>query len=216
MLASHSAEFLKSPGKAWLDLLREDFSNAVRLRDLIERFDATNGPSRREFLDEGTALIAGAHQELQAPARRALLAAAENAARSAEDAERVLGRTGLAVLAVVVIVSIALMVSITRPTRRLTHATRQLASGNRTARAAWGAAEIDAPPKSINAMADQVAAAETELRAHHAELEKHVAERTRQLHHLAHHDPLTQLPNRRQLSWRLGGALSRASNTSNT
>ena len=59
-------------------------------------------------------------------------------------------------------------------------------------------------------MADQVVAAETELRAHQAELEKHVAERTRQLHHLAHHDPLTQLPNRRQLSARLGGALSRA------
>jgi diguanylate cyclase (GGDEF)-like protein len=62
-------------------------------------------------------------------------------------------------------------------------------------------------------MADQVVAAETELRAHQAELEKHVAERTRQLHHLAHHDPLTQLPNRRQLASRLGGALSRASTT---
>ncbi|HEX2676518.1 MAG TPA: diguanylate cyclase, partial [Polyangiales bacterium] len=214
VLARHSAEFSKSPGKAWLDLLREDFSNAVRLRDLIEKFDATNGPSRREFLDEGTALVAGAHKELQAPARQALLTAAENAAMSAEAAERVLGRTGLAVLAVVVAVSIALMISITRPTRRLTHATRQLAAGNRTARAPrGGAAEIDALAESINAMADQVVAAETELRAHHAELEKHVAERTRQLHHLAHHDPLTQLPNRRQLSARLGGALGRASNT---
>ena len=59
-------------------------------------------------------------------------------------------------------------------------------------------------------MADQVVAAETELRAHQAELEKHVAERTRQLHHLAHHDPLTQLPNRRQLSSRLGGRAERA------
>lgn len=214
VLASHSAEFAKSPGKAWLDLLREDFSNAVRLRDLIEKFDATNGPSRREFLDEGTALVGAAHQDLQAPARTALLAAAENAALSAEEAEVVLGRTGLAVLAVVIAVSIALMISITRPTRRLTLATRQLAAGNRTARAPrGGAAEIDALAESINAMADQVVAAETELRAHHAELEKHVAERTRQLHHLAHHDPLTQLPNRRQLSARLGGALSRASNT---
>ncbi len=214
VLASHSAEFAKSPGKAWLDLIHEDFSSAVRLRELIDKFDATNGPARRDFLDDGTALIGGAHQELQAPARRALLAAAENAARSAEDAERVLGRTGLAVLAVVIVVSIALMISITRPTRRLTQATRQLAAGNRTARAPrGGAAEIDALAESINAMADQVAAAETELRAHHAELEKHVAERTRQLHHLAHHDPLTQLPNRRQLSARLGGALSRASNT---
>lgn len=215
VLARHSAEFAKSPGKAWLDLLREDFSNATRLRELIEKFDATNGPSRREFLDEGTALIAGAHQELQAPARGALLTAAENAAQSAEHAERVLGRTGLAVLAVVIAVSIALMISITRPTRRLTQATRLLAAGNRTARAPrGGAAEIDALAESINAMADQVVAAETELRAHHAELEKHVAERTRQLHHLAHHDPLTQLPNRRQLAARLGGALSRANNTS--
>ena len=214
VLARHAAEFAKSPGKAWLDLLREDFTNAVRLRDLIEKFDATNGPSRREFLDEGTALIGAAQQDLQAPARRALLAAAENAASSAEEAERVLGRTGLAVLAVAIAVSIALMISITRPTRRLTQATRQLAAGNRTARAPrGGAAEIDALAESINAMADQVVAAETELRAHHAELEKHVAERTRQLHHLAHHDPLTQLPNRRQLSARLGGALSRASNT---
>ena len=215
VLASHTAEFASSPGKAWLDLLREDYASAVHLRGQIEKFDATNGPSRREFLDQGTALIAGAHQELQAPARQALLAAAENAATSAENAERVLGRTGLAVLGVVVVVSIALMISITRPARRLTQATRLLAAGNRTARAPrGGAAEIDALAESINAMADQVVAAETELRAHHAELEKHVAERTRQLHHLAHHDPLTQLPNRRQLSARLGGALSRASSTS--
>src|SRR5262249_24888969 len=44
-LASHSAEFMKSPGKAWLDLLHEDYGSAVRLRELIEKFDATNGPS---------------------------------------------------------------------------------------------------------------------------------------------------------------------------
>jgi diguanylate cyclase (GGDEF)-like protein len=212
VLARHSDELLKSPGKAWMDLIREDFSSAVHLRESIEKFDATNGPSRREFLDEGASLIAGAQKELQTPARRALLQAAQTAALAAEDAERTLGRTGLAVFGVFIIVSIALMISITRPTRRLTDATRQLASGNRTARAPrGGAAEIDALAESINALADQVVAAEAELRAHQAELEQHVADRTRQLHHLAHHDPLTQLPNRRQLSSRLGGALSRAS-----
>src|SRR5262249_10569811 len=47
VLAAYSSELAKSPGKAWLDLVHEDFSNAVRLRDLIEKFDATNGPSRR-------------------------------------------------------------------------------------------------------------------------------------------------------------------------
>jgi diguanylate cyclase (GGDEF)-like protein len=214
VLSRHSAELMKSPGRAWVDLLREDFSNAVQLRTLVEKFDATNGPSRREFLDEGAALIIGAQKELQEPARRGLLTSAGRAALAAESAERTLGRTGLAVLGVVVIVSFVLMMSISRPVRQLTKATRQLAAGNRTARAPrGGAAEIDALAESINAMADQVVAAETELRAHQAELEKHVAERTRQLHHLAHHDPLTQLPNRRQLSGRLGGALSRASTT---
>src|SRR5262249_20167121 len=64
--------------------------------------------------------------------------------------------------------------------------------------------------KSFNAMADRIETAEAELRAHQAELERHVADRTRQLHHLAHHDPLTQLPNRRKLSTHLAGALTRA------
>jgi len=213
-LTRHADELNRSPGRAWIDLVREDFNTSVRLRRAIEEFDATNGQGRRDFLDEGVALIVAAQQELQAPARRALLVAAENAAIAAEDAESTLGRTGIAVIAVVVIVSIALMFSITWPVRQLIRATSQLASGNRSARAPrGGAAEVDALAESINAMADQVVAAETELRAHQTELENHVAERTRQLHHLAHHDPLTQLPNRRQLSARLGGALARASST---
>jgi diguanylate cyclase (GGDEF)-like protein len=214
VLARHLADLARSPGRAWLDMVRQDFVGAVRLRNSIERFDATNGPARREFLDEGIALVVVAQKELQAPARRGLLVAAENAAASAEEAEATLAQTGIAVLGVVVIVSIVLMFSIATPVRRLTAVTRQLAAGNRAARAPrGGSAEIDALAESVNAMADQVVAAETELRAHQAELEQHVAERTRQLHHLAHHDPLTQLPNRRQLSARLGGALSRAGST---
>ncbi len=214
VLDRHIAELSRSPGRAWLDLVKEDFGDAVRLRNQIERFDATNGPARREFLDDGIALVVTAQKELQAPAGRGLLIAAENAAAAAEHAEATLARTGIAVLAVVVIVSIALLFSIATPVRRLTAVTRQLAGGNRSARAPrGGSAEIDALAESVNAMADQVVAAETELRAHQAELEQHVAERTRQLHHLAHHDPLTQLPNRRQLSARLGGALSRAGST---
>ncbi|MEP7242230.1 MAG: EAL domain-containing protein [Gammaproteobacteria bacterium] len=214
VLARHTAEFARSPGRAWLDLVQEDFKSVVRLRNSIERFDATNGPARQEFLDEGIALVVMALKELQAPARLGLLVAAENAAASAEEAEQTLAHTGMAVLAVVFVVSIVMMLSIAVPVRRLTAVTRQLASGNREARAPrGGSAEIDALAESVNAMADQVVNAETELRAHQAELEQHVAERTRQLHHLAHHDPLTQLPNRRQLSSRLAGALTRAGST---
>jgi len=214
VLANHESELARSPGTAWVDLVRGDFAEAVRLRNAIEKFDVINGSARREFLDEGIALVVNAQKELQAPARRGLLMAASKAAASAEEAEATLARTGIAVMGVVLLISIALMFSIAVPVRRLTNVTRQLASGNRAARAPrGGSAEIDALAESVNAMTDQVVAAETELRAHHAELEKHVAERTRQLHHLAHHDPLTQLPNRRQLSSRLGGALSRAAST---
>ncbi|HUI63147.1 MAG TPA: diguanylate cyclase, partial [Steroidobacteraceae bacterium] len=211
VLQSHGAELQRSPGSTWLDLEKEDFHQAVKLRQAIEKFDATNGTARREFLEESADLTAGVQHYLQEPARRGLVDAAARAATAAEDAEHTLTLTGVAVLGVVLIVSVLLVASISLPVRRLTAATRLQAAGNRAARARrGGSAEVDALAASFNTMADQISRAEAELRAHQAELERHVAERTHQLHHLAHHDPLTQLPNRRQLSARLGGALARA------
>lgn len=214
VLGAHATELQRSPGKAWLDLVREGFATASHLRLSIEHFDAANGPARRELLEDSANLITAVQEQLQDPARLGLLQAAQRAATSAELAERTLTVTGAAVFGVVLIVSVALALSISLPVRRLTHAIRLIASGNRGARAPrGGSAEIDELAESFNAMADHIARAEAELRAHQAELERHVAERTRQLHHLAHHDPLTQLPNRRQLSARLASALSRASAT---
>ena len=213
-LARHNAELSHSPGHAWLDLMREDFGESVRLRRAIVGFDAMNVPARRSFVDAGATLTAAAQSQLAEPARRSLLDAAEHAAASAELAGHTLMTTGIGVLGVVLLVSLLLSLSITVPVRRLTAATRQLTAGNRSARAPrGGSAEIDELAESFNAMADQVAQAEAELRAHQAELERHVAERTQQLHHLAHHDPLTQLPNRRQLATRLAAALTRAAST---
>jgi diguanylate cyclase (GGDEF)-like protein len=191
--------------------VHEDFADSVRLRRSIANFDTMNGPARRSFVDAGASLMAAAQTHLQEPARRRLLDASSHAAASPELAEHTLTATGTAVLGVVLIVSLLLSLSITVPVRRLTAATRQLTAGNRAARAPrGGSAEIDELAESFNAMADQIAEAESELRAHQTELEEHVAERTQQLHHLAHHDPLTQLPNRRQLAARLTAALTRA------
>ena len=210
-LARHSAELSRSPGHAWLDLMHDDFGESVRLRRAIAGFDAMNVPARRSFVEAGATLTAAAQSHLQEPARRALLEASVRAAASAQLAEHTLTTTGVAVLGVLLLVSLLLSLSITVPVRRLTAATRQLTAGNRTARAPrGGSAEIDELAESFNAMADQIARAEGELRAHQTELERHVAERTQQLHHLAHHDPLTQLPNRRQLATRLAAALTRA------
>lgn len=213
-LSAHTAELQRSPGRNWLELEKEDFAQAVRLRLAIEKFDATNDAARRQFLEESATLTAGVQQYLQEPARRGLMEAAARAAISATGAEHTLTMTGIAVLGVVLVVSVLLVVSISLPVKRLTAATRLQAAGNRAARAPrGGSAEIDALAESFNTMAAQICAAEAELRAHQAELERHVAERTRQLHHLAHHDPLTQLPNRRQLSAHLGGAMTRAGAT---
>ncbi|MGH8218744.1 MAG: diguanylate cyclase domain-containing protein, partial [Steroidobacteraceae bacterium] len=211
-LSAHAAELQRSPGKTWVDLLRQDFDQAVRTRRQIERFDRTTGQARRDFLEESAPLIAGVEEQFQEPARRYLLSAATRAASAAEVAQHTLTMTGVTALGVALLVSVLLALSISLPVRRLIAATRQLAAGNRTARApGGGVAELDALAESFNAMADQISRAEGALRAHQAELERHVAERTSQLHHLAHHDPLTQLPNRRQLSTHLGDALTRAS-----
>jgi diguanylate cyclase (GGDEF)-like protein len=214
VLARHNAELSRSPGRAWLDLMHEDFGESARLRRAIASFDAMNRPAQSSFLDAGATLMAAAQTHLEEPARRDLLRAAGTAAAAAEAAEHTLTRTDVTVLTVLLLVSLLFSLSITVPVRRLTAATRQLAAGNRDARAPrGGSAEIDELAESFNAMADQIVHAESKLRAHQAELERHVAERTQQLHHLAHHDPLTQLPNRRQLATCLAAALTRAATT---
>jgi len=210
VLHAHSAEFEASPGRAWLSLVRQDFAEAARLRRASERYDGESGPLWHSLREDSAALTVGVQRELQLPAREGLLLAAQHAATAAEGAEHTLRNTSFAVLALMLLVSALLAVSISVPVRRLTAATRLLAGGDRGARAPrGGSAEIDELAESFNTMADRIAHAEAELRAHQTELEQRVAERTRQLHHLAHHDPLTQLPNRRSLAAQLESALSR-------
>jgi diguanylate cyclase (GGDEF)-like protein len=211
VLNAHAAELQVSPGRAWVTLVRDDFAEAVRLRQAIAHYDEASGGEWHKLLEESAALTASVQELLQKPARSGLYQAAQHAAGAAEVAERTLAYSGAAVLGLLLLVSVLLTLSISLPVRRLTAATRLLAGGDRGARAPrGGSAEIDELAESFNTMADRIARAEGELRAHQAELERHVDERTRALHHLAHHDPLTQLPNRRQLSSRLGAALSRA------
>jgi diguanylate cyclase (GGDEF)-like protein len=211
LLNAHAAELESSPGRAWLSLVREDFSTAVRLRQTIARIDAEESGAWHRLLEASATLTPDVQELLQRPARSGLVQSSEHAATAAAAAERTLALSGLAVLALLLVVSVLLTLSISLPVRRLTAATRRLASGDRNARAPrGGSAEIDALAESFNTMADRLARADGELRAHQAELERHVDERTRALQHLAHHDPLTQLPNRRQLSARLEAALSRA------
>ncbi|HXW75740.1 MAG TPA: EAL domain-containing protein [Steroidobacteraceae bacterium] len=211
VLNAHVAELESSPGEAWLSLVRHDFQEAALLRLQMQRYDAQSGAEWHNLFEDSVALTEGVQRQLQKPADRGLLRAVEHVATVAELAERVLQNTGAAVLLLLLVVSVLLAASISLPVRRLTAATRAFAAGDRAARAPrGGSAEIDELAESFNTMADRIASAESALRAHQAQLERHVADRTRQLHHLAHHDPLTQLPNRRKLSAHLEDALARA------
>jgi len=211
LLDEHVEEFERSPGFAWLGLIRHDFKETMRLRREMEHYDAQSGAEWHSLYEDSVVLSEGVQKQLQKPADRGLLMAAERAATAAEGAEYMLRNTGAVLLGLLLVVSVLLAASISLPVRRLTATTRAFAGGDRRARAArGGSAEIDELAESFNTMADRIAQAEAELRAQQAELERHVRERTRQLHHLAHHDPLTQLPNRRKLSTHLERALTRA------
>jgi diguanylate cyclase (GGDEF)-like protein len=69
---------------------------------------------------------------------------------------------------------------------------------------------LDSLAVSFNRMAEQLAAARAETEAHRHQLEARIAERTLQLKHLAERDPLTELPNRRQLFSQLDAGLRHA------
>jgi diguanylate cyclase (GGDEF)-like protein len=104
------------------------------------------------------------------------------------------------VLALLLIISLATVNSIVGPIRRFMETTAQLAHGNTQARVARGGIkELDALALAFNEMADKLAAAQATTLEYQGQLEARVDERTRQLQHLAEHDALTGLPNRRQL-----------------
>jgi diguanylate cyclase (GGDEF)-like protein len=117
-----------------------------------------------------------------------------------------------AVLVLMLIVSIWTVMSIVGPVRRIRSATRRLAAGEVDVKVQRGGIqELDDLAVSFNQMAEQLSQAQALTRTYQDQLEAKVAQRTRELQHLAEHDPLTQLPNRRQLFTHLTGAIDRAS-----
>jgi len=90
-------------------------------------------------------------------------------------------------------------------------ATSKIAGGEIDARVARGGIrELDDLAVSFNQMAEQLADAKATARNYQDQLESKVNLRTSELQHLAEHDPLTQLPNRRQLFTHLKAAVARA------
>jgi len=123
----------------------------------------------------------------------------------------IIGAISASVLLLVFLVSVATVRSIARPIRAFMRITERLAAGDLHARfSSCGISELDVLATAFNRMAEKLAAAHAVTREHQAHLELSVGERTRELQHLAEHDPLTGLPNRRQLLSRLENSLRAA------
>ncbi len=120
----------------------------------------------------------------------------------------------VAVLALLLWISIATVRSVVLPVRRMIQASEKLAAGETcTPVPRGGIRELDSLAVAFNNMAERLSKAQAAALDAHHQLEEKVAERTRQLQELAEVDPLTGLPNRRQLFKLLNASLERASQT---
>ncbi len=210
-LERHRDTLVVSPGAAWLELLEEDIAGSVGLRDRIVDLDRQIKARRAEFTASGDNLAAFVRSELEAPAWNELKAAAQDARLSVERAQTTISdATFKAVLLTLLVLSIITWV-ITWPVRRLTAGTRRLAEGDHATRVRrGGAAEVDQLAQAFNHLAIELEKAEETVNTYQAQLEQRVEERTLQLRHMAEHDPLTNLPNRRQLFRHLDDILATA------
>ena len=210
-LQQHAENLTRTQGVEWLAYLKVEYSSVVSARKLVMAAVADLHRRSAEFRDQGAAVSGIVRNQLIEPARRGLADAQLLADRVAEKADRQLAAISLTVLALFIAIAALTVMSVTGPVRRLTKATRALATGQvRTRVVRGGVQELDVLAAAFNQMAEQLEQAQAEVRRHHEQLEARVAERTQELQHLAHHDPLTQLPNRRHLFTRLEAALMRA------
>ena len=108
-------------------------------------------------------------------------------------------------------IAVGTVLSVVRPVRRLRDATARLAKGDSAVRVLRGGIkELDTLAVSFNLMADEISVAKAAAHQYQLSLEAKVEERTRQLQELAERDPLTGLPNRRELFALLNAAIDGA------
>ena len=210
-LQQHSVELAKVHGQPWLKEVSGDLTRViVGRRAAFKSIDDFNERSML-FRDKGAEISALIVTQLVEPARHALADADRLAVSASDKADRQLVWASAAVLLLLLVIAVVTVTSVTAPVRRLIDATRRLATGAvRTRVSRAGVRELDALGVAFNKMAEQLQHAQSAVRAYQIELESKVDERTRELNHLAYHDPLTDLPNRRQLFVHLEASIDRA------
>jgi diguanylate cyclase (GGDEF)-like protein len=231
-LVSGERRLTRSQGADWYRSVRADADGLASLRERIVALDG----ERAQVLPLFRVELASVRSQLHAPAtvrpaappggvpeelvRRPLVVTPpwESAPAVSTREEKIdegieprsLAWLSAAVLALLLGVCVVTVLSILRPVQRLIAATQRVAAGETGVRVPpCGSRELDRLAGAFNRMAGELESAQATARNYRQQLEARVAERTRQLQHLADHDALTQLPNRRQLFSHLRDVLVR-------
>jgi len=229
-LEEYARSLGSSQGKDWAQQARDRAQELVSARISLVETDKARARALNRFEDANAALVA----LLEAPIKPlpepvvdrpefAATPAAPTASPAPLPAEvdtaqpgnrtlsgrrAALASISIGILLLLLLLSAAMVVRVVGPVNRLMHASQRIAAGDTDVRVPRGGIrELDSLSNSFNQMAVQLAAANVAAREAHDQLEAKVVERTRQLAHLAEHDPLTELPNRRQLFTHLTAAI---------
>ena len=133
-----------------------------------------------------------------------------NVARDPQSRRIVEWASGAAAM-IMIIMCIGIVLSIVAPVRRLVRAASQIAAGQDSVHVSSdGITELDTLAAAFNQMSTELATAKAASLQYQEGLEEKVQERTRRLQELSERDPLTGLPNRRQLFALLNTAIERA------
>jgi diguanylate cyclase (GGDEF)-like protein len=207
LLAENEPSIVRVLGADWLAQTRANHARVVWLRELLIRTDVQRKDTASAFSQSHSELAAtirrvNAHYEAARALALARRQSAEVLSAVAEQKRRqraLLGWLSGAVLLLLLVTIASTVRSVVLPVRRLVRATERLARGESGVTVPRGGVrELDTLAVAFNQMADGLSAAQAVARQYHGQLEAKVEERTRQLQHLAAHDPLTRLPNRRQ------------------
>jgi diguanylate cyclase (GGDEF)-like protein len=237
----NAAAFSRADGGRWVLELRENSRRLAALVESITKLDSEAQDAAGKFenargrlwnaLPRPTSLAAepqaqpqphsqaqptrSAAAPTQLPIASPVIDTIITTSTALKDGERrLVGWITAAVLAVILTISVWTVRSIVIPVRRMTRATKKIADGEVDVRVPdGGLKELDTLSRAFNAMAAELAEARNMARDYQQRLEEKVELRTRQLQHLAEHDSLTHLPNRRQIFVLLNHALERAAKT---
>ena len=219
LLAENEQGIARVLGAEWLAETRASLERVVWLRELLVRTDVQRKQTNDAFAASHVALATSIRRvHAQYESARALETARRqsaevlNAVTEQERRQRtLLAWLSAAVLLLLLGTIVSTVRSVVLPVRRLVRATERISRGESgVVVPRGGVRELDTLAVSFNQMAERLSAAQELARQYHGQLEAKVEERTRQLQHLAAHDPLTRLPNRRQFLVQLHETLARA------